>query len=119
MHIQTYEQLEALALIGTDSTADWTAAALAVRVPMAEAAAVEALEQLTREGLLVKTATETLDSYRCHAESAAVVGRLAESHHSHRIELMSLMTRNAIDRVRASALHTFASAFIVGKRRDS
>ena len=117
-HVQTYEQLEVLVRIGRDALHDHVMASLAMELNLDSAAVIAVVELLADAGLLTVTRDAAGDRVRCSATAAPVVARLAEVYDGARIELMSLMTRNALERVRTSALRAFSSAFVLGRKRD-
>jgi hypothetical protein len=117
-HIQTYEQLEVLVRVGRDPRLDHVIASLVMELNLDASAGAAVVSQLSEAGLLTIVPDAAGDRVRCHADAATIVARLAQVYESDRMELMSQMTQNAIDRVRTSALRTFSSAFVLGRKRD-
>jgi len=116
--LESYEQLEVLLLLRTRRSDTWTPSAVGAELHMPELVAQQALEALCQQGLL-SAALPDGQVFRYRPESAeldALVERLAEGYSHQRIEVVRLMTANAIERLRARALRTFANAFILGKK---
>jgi hypothetical protein len=76
------------------------------------------VDHLSDAGLLTIVRDAAGDRVRCHTDASAVVARLSEVYEVARIDLISQMTQNALDRVRTAALRTFSSAFVLGRKRD-
>jgi hypothetical protein len=113
--VETYDQLEILNLLAQAQDGGWTAARAADALGVAEPAAAEALAALAGAGVLVETAGPPL-RYTAAAEHALVIARLAEAWSSARLEIMNIITANALERLRTSAMRAFASSFLLGKK---
>jgi hypothetical protein len=116
--IQTYEQLEIVVRIGRDPAAEHLISFLIEDLKMDSRAGAAIVDQLSGAGLLMIIRDTAGDRVRCQGSAATPVARLAEVYESDRIGLMSQMTQNALERVRTSALRTFSSAFVLGRKRD-
>ena len=116
--IQTYEQLEIVVRIGRDPAAEHVISSLINDLKMDSRAGAAIVDQLSGAGLLTIIHDAAGDRVRCQGSAATPIARLAEIYESDRIELMSQMTQNALERVRTSALRTFSSAFVLGRKRD-
>jgi len=116
--IQTYEQLEILVRIGRDSASEHFLDPLIRDLNMDSTAGAAVVDQLSTAGLLTITHDAAGDSVRCQENVRRLVARLAEVYEADRIQLISEMTQNALERVRNSALRTFSSAFLLGRKRD-
>jgi DNA-binding IscR family transcriptional regulator len=120
-HIESYEQLEILLLLWRERVAVWTvehiSARLRIPAPLAAAALaslsasrlVESRDDQPEPGLAYAPATATLDE---------IVNRLAGAYANKPIEIIKLMSANAIQRVRTAALQAFADAFVLRKGQD-
>jgi len=120
-HIETYEQLEVLLLLRRERDEKWTVAALAARLQVRDELIASALEGLETAGLAVVTgeASATFFTYRPATPGLdAAAGRLDREYAERPIRIIQLMSANAIERVRTSALQTFADAFVLKKKRD-
>jgi hypothetical protein len=121
-HIHSYEQLELLVRIAATPADAWSAERAAASVPMPVASAVEALDHLARRGLLAAEHTHGAPRYTLQAEpesQAATVTRLARAYAAQRLDIMNLMSANAVERVRNSALQAFAGAFVFRRKPDA
>lgn len=119
--ILSYEQLETLLLLRSRSDETFSRGALAAALHVPDDDAAEALDHLLDHDLLEAQGGPKSRLFKYspgNAALAAVVDQLAESYDRNRLTVMNLMNANAIDRVRTRALNTFASAFIVGRKRD-
>lgn len=117
-HVQTYEQLEILVRTGQDPRHAHLIASLLMELNLDPGAGAAAVDHLSDAGLLTIVRDAAGDRVRCHTDASTVVARLAEVYEVARIDLISQMTQNALDRVRTAALRTFSSAFVVGRKRD-
>lgn len=125
-HIESFEQLEILLLLHRRPGDTWTPDSVARELSMnmdpddAEAA----LDDLYRRSLAYVRGdgAERLYQYRQGAPNLeATIHALSEGYEEHRLEVIKLMNKNAIERVRTSAMRTFADAFFVGgggKKKD-
>jgi hypothetical protein len=116
--IQTYEQLEILVKIGRDPASDHLLDPLVRDLNLDSTAGAAVVDQLSTAGLLTITRDAAGDRVRCQENVRTVIARLAEVYEADRIQLISEMTQNALERVRNSAIRTFSSAFLLGRRRD-
>jgi len=118
-HIESYEELEMLLLVRRLRGQWHSLPALTAQLPL-PGIGDETAEALVARRLLAtrRTSPETLYSY-APADPALelVVARLAQTYAMVPLAVMKLMTANALDRLRASALQTFADAFVLGRRR--
>ena len=117
-HVETYEQLEVLLLFAGRSGEAWTTAEVADAAKLQTPTASEALEDLSRSGVLERTESGGVARFVVCAARARAVDRLGEAYQRDRLGVMNLMTANALDRVRTSALRAFAKAFLLGRERD-
>ncbi len=125
-HIESFEQLEILLLLhrrrGDTWTPDSVARALSMNMDPDDAAT--ALEDLCRSSLVDVRVDGAGRSYRYRQGAPnleATIHALSEGYEEHRLEVIKLMNKNAIERVRTSAMRTFADAFFVGvggKKKD-
>lgn len=121
-YIDSFECLEVLLLLRRERTA-WTAEALCTRLNTRAPLVDDALTTLVRAGLL-DIALQDMNlptAYTYAGESSAhdaIVASLETAYRDERIRIMQLMSTNAIDRLRTSALRAFADAFIFRKDKD-
>ena len=116
--IQTYEQLEIVVRIGRDPAREYVIASLVKDLNMDSATGAAVMDQLSAAGVLTITRDVAGDRVRCQENVEALAARLTEVYDSDRIQLISQMTQDALERVRTSALRTFSSAFLLGRKRD-
>jgi hypothetical protein len=118
--VESYEQLAILLLLRTrGSDSSWSPSAVAKELHLPESVAEQELQAFCRQGLSSVAVYPDRVEFRYRPESpelAILVEKLAEAYESQRVEVMQMMTTNAIERVRARALRTFANAFLVGKK---
>ena len=118
-HVKTYEHLEVLLLLASDQARAWNADDVVAALCLEPASVRETLEHLTEAGLLRHTSDGSDGKCRCHPSWARILDYLVETHRDDRMELVALMTRNALDRVRDSAHRTFGSAFVSGRKSQA
>jgi Mn-dependent DtxR family transcriptional regulator len=118
-HIHTLEQLEAIILMRKAEREDWSGEEVADLLHVSVESAREALQRLAQGGVLEAIELPARGvRYRGFTKRfEALVDRLLEVYESNRIELMMLLSANAIERMRTGALHAFADAFVIGRRR--
>jgi hypothetical protein len=116
--IHTYEQLEILVRIGRDSASEHSIALLVDDLNMDSTTGRALVDQLAIAGVLTVRRDAAGDWVRCQETLRPLVTRLAEIYDADRIQVISEMTQNAVERVRNSALRTFSSAFLLGRKSD-
>jgi hypothetical protein len=119
-YIDSYEALDVLLLLRRERTA-WTAEALCTRLRTRAPLIDDALAALVRAHL-VNAAVEDMPPSYTYADANptrdAIVAALECAYRDEPIQIMRLMSTNAIERLRTSAIRGFADAFIVRKERD-
>lgn len=122
--VETYEQLEVLLALHATPHRPWHADALAEALRTSAELVAAALAGLVAGGLVATSGTGLRTEYRYapdpeRPDDAAAVDALATAYATQRLELVKLMSANAIERVRAAAARTFADAFLLkGGRKD-
>jgi hypothetical protein len=76
------------------------------------------LEHLAAQGMLRVAAHASTLHYDREPVLQPIVEALLRVYDESRLELMSIMSSNAIDRVRTGALRAFANAFVLSRKRD-
>lgn len=117
--VESYEELRILLLLQTRPNESWAPSAVAAKLQMPEAVAEQNLRGLCRQGLLTPAVPLDTGAFRYQPESpelAMLVEKLVETYENHQMEVVQMMTTNAIERLRARALRTFANAFLIGKK---
>lgn len=118
--VHGYAAIEALLLLSSDPERVWTAPEIAAELKIANADADEALRALVL-GELASETDEGEDSFIFRASVpglADAVNDLGLAYSQNRVQIMRLMSTNAIERVRTSAARAFADAFVFGKKKD-
>lgn len=117
--VHTYDELEILLLLYSRRPQADTAQGVAETLSFTPDAAGMALDHLTERGVLVRSAT-TPAEFHFPAGSAfeATTAELRRSYAESRIAIVQLMSQNALDRLKKSALLTFAEAFRLRGRKD-
>lgn len=115
--IDSFESLEVLLLLHRERTA-WTADELCRRFEIRAPVIDDALASLVRARLVSATGQNVLGSYRyADGDSArdALVASLERAYRDEPIQIMRLMSANAIERLRNGAIRAFADAFVFRK----
>jgi DNA-binding IclR family transcriptional regulator len=115
-HVEGLEDLEILARFRETPDGAWlTTGEVASLTTFPLATTQDALRRLAARGLLAPTATEPAAyRYARPASSADPLARVIAEYRSNPLQVMGLMTANAIERVRTSAMMTFAECFRIG-----
>jgi hypothetical protein len=118
--IETYEQLEALLLLRSSGDRSWDAEELGTALNLRSTFADAALEHLAAQGLVSREASRA-HAFRYAPRDTALretVERLAESYENQRLEIMQVMSANAIERMRIATMRRFADAFLLRRKDD-
>ena len=115
--VETYPQLECLLLFGRSDNVNWSIQEAAAELHADAAIISEAFEHLGRAGLLQRSRGEFADRFFCAAQQETVKA-LWHAYTDSRLDIMNLMTANALERVRTSALRMFAAAFLLDRKKD-
>lgn len=118
----SYEELQLL-LFARKHPAPWAAEDAARRLHLAHPALEEAIECLVTAGFLVATGEGTNGErsffYRPVSPGLAeLTDELAETLDHNPLHVLDLMNRHALERLRTSAMRTFAGAFVLGRKKD-
>lgn len=120
-HIESYEQLEMLLLMRSDTVASWTEEMLGERLRMTLSLVQAALAGLKLAGFVEARAHGSAQRYSYLGQSANVettISRLAAAYRENPIPIIKLMSANSLERLRTAALRTFADAFILRKDKN-
>jgi len=108
-HVESYEELELVVLLRRERDRDWSPEDAAAKLQLPASACLSGLEELERRGIVSKGAlTGTFRYAPCSLEVAARLAQLDESYRSQRLSVVTLMSINAIERLRVATLHRFA-----------
>jgi hypothetical protein len=119
--IASYEQLALLLLLRARVEQTWTVSSVASELRLPEAIAEEALQFLCGQKLVARVASADGPRFTYNPgspELAALVEKLAKAYDEKLLDVMRLMTTNAIERLRTNALSTFADAFLLKRGED-
>lgn len=119
-HIESYEQVEVLILLRAHREQSWTSSAVATHLRITTTMASEALRFLCRENILSVQVgpSELLFKYAPRpAELGELVNRFVQAYDAHRLEVMKLMTANALERLRTKALRKFSDSFLIARKK--
>jgi hypothetical protein len=120
-HVESYEQLELLLLMRAGKGTSWTEETLSARLNMVSSLVGAALDGLKSAGFVEARVHGSEKHYAYLGQSdnvEATIDRLAAAYREYPIPIIKLMSANAIERLRTSALRTFADAFILRKDKD-
>ncbi len=118
LRIENYEQLEILRLLNRQPEKLWSATELGEELRLSPELADAAAQALGAAGLVEHSMTEAVVRYGCyHADplTKATVERVLQLYREQPLQILKLMSSNAIERVRTAALRAFADAFVVKK----
>jgi hypothetical protein len=113
-HIESHEQLEALLLLWSHRDGMLDAQRVALELGISESIAEEALRHLSSERLISTVAGPRMALFCYDPETPELdraIERLDAAHVHQTLEIVKLMTSNAIERLRVRALATFADGF--------
>ncbi|HEY6877837.1 MAG TPA: hypothetical protein VI299_07445 [Polyangiales bacterium] len=113
--IDALEQLEVLFLLRENPELWWEAKAVADALQIDLEQACGALEQLRAHALLLVDDPNT-GRYRFCPRDAALAtqaGATADAYRHARIDVLTFVSRGAMDRIRSAQLRTFAQAFLL------
>ena len=119
-YIDSYEGLEVLLLLRRERTG-WTSEALCTRLNATETLIDRTLATLVRARLVNASGQPAPFSYSYADEDAArdaTVCALAQAYREDPVQIIALMSTNAIERLRTGAMRAFADAFILRKDKD-
>lgn len=120
-HVESYEQLNILILLSAQPDRVWEIKAIATELRIPEALAEEAARFLCRQSLLTVQVgmRALLFVYKPRSpELDELVKALAEAYREQSLEVMRLMTANAIERLRLKSIRSFSDAFIVAPKKN-
>jgi membrane-bound ClpP family serine protease len=119
-HVRSHEQLETLLLLHRKRDQEWTVMSVSEALNISASAAAEALSELASGDLVELLHAESVPPrYRAAKTSLGpAVEHLAQAYSENRIELMKVLSANAIERVRTGALRAFADALVIGRKRN-
>lgn len=116
--IRTYEQLEAIILMHGAPNREWTQEEVADALKISVESAADALRELASGGIveMVELPGRLLHYRGPRDDLKLVVGRLAQVYEQGRLQVITQMSKNAIERMNTLAMRAFADAFVIGKK---
>lgn len=120
--IGSFEELQLL-LHARRQPEPWTLEETARRLHLGDPPLGEAVKCLVRAGFLAMSGEESPNAPRflydpASAALAELADRLADALEHDPLHVFDLMNRHALDRLRTSAVRAFASAFVLGRKKD-
>lgn len=118
--VRSFEDLETLLLLRNHPGETWSAERVASKLNISSAAAQESLDQLGRQNLLDVMVGGQSFLFAYNPGNPALresVDRLVRAYTENRIEVMKVMSSDAVERVRGS-VKAFADAFLLGRKKD-
>jgi hypothetical protein len=120
--VHSIEELEVLLVLRGPVMRSWTAAQLASELRLPEGVLLTALQALVVSELALQLDDSPPLQYQYRLqvpEAEEAVEDLAEIYAQNRVEVLMLISSNAIERVRKGALRTFSDAFrLRGRKKD-
>lgn len=120
--IESFEQLEILLLVHAERQRNWTAETVANALKITVAIATEALDHLCRKSLLDVRVGNAQLLFRFAPATPALdedVAALAKVSRDRRVDVMSALSSNAVERMRTSTIRLFADAFLIGRGKKN
>jgi hypothetical protein len=116
-HVQNYEQLSLLVLLGSNPERVWTVGEASAGTGMPPEYVQDALRSLAAADLM-HLQPGPPDTFTMTAgDTRQLLIGLAALFDSNRLAVMRAMNANAISRVRTGAARAFSSAFLIGKKK--
>ncbi len=117
-HVESYEQLEVLLFLRAQSGQMWSAAAVAAELHIADDLAASALDELSRRRLVEVSGQQRHARYRLGSDDKLrqLVDLVARAYADNHLDIVRLMSANAIERMHATVARAFADAFLIGRK---
>jgi len=117
--VETFEQLESLLALWRLRDRKCSIDDVVSGSKMRENAVAIALAELTEAGLVEKYLEAGLEYYRLSRTSLSedLLERLRRAYDDDTLEVMKLMTSNAMQRLRSAAIRTFSEAFVLRRKK--
>jgi len=111
-HIADYEHLDILTLLSREPERVWSAGAVAESLGLELEVCRSALSHLSESGLLAARSGSEDFQYAPENETLARhVETLGRVYQEQRVEVVRMMSTNAVERVRTAAIRAFSGAF--------
>ena len=119
--VASLEQLETLLLLRRTRDRAWDLPDVAQRLSMPESSIEPCLVELTQHGMLASQGAGIATTWQydpASPELAALIDRLASVYDERRLEVMRMLSAQAMERIRDSAAKAFDDAFVIGRKKD-
>jgi hypothetical protein len=119
-HVASYEQLEVLLFLHTYPEQTWSPAAVAAELHIADDLATSALDELSRRSIVDASGQQRHARYRLGSDDKLrqLVDLVARAYADNHLDMVRLMSANAIERIRATVARAFIDAFLIGRKRE-
>lgn len=121
-YFATYEQLQVLELLRHERSSPWTENQISDRLRLQSTLTRAALDCLCVSRLVAVRAENGMETFAYAPASVDLehlVNQLLTTYKLQPIEIIRLMSANAIERVRTAALRAFADAFVLRKDKGN
>lgn len=115
-HVESFEKLELLMLLGRTPGGHQTAGELALALNLGTDEIREIVAALAAAGLIARAPDGQISLAPRTAEQRAVLGELARVYEDDRIMLVKAIAETAMERLRSLAGRAFADAFVIRKK---
>lgn len=116
--IHSHEELEVVLLMARADELRWTEEAIAAELKIAVSLVRDALKALRNRDIVDALTENARTHFRTRENQKAPLAQLVQLYDQQRLEIVMLMSANAIERVRTGAMRTFADSFFLGRKRD-
>ena len=117
--IQTHEELEVVVLLARGGTQGRSEAAIVEELKIVASLVSDALKALRKRDIVDSLTEDAKTYWHVRPDREAKLRELVALYDSQRLEIVMLMSANAIERVRTGAMRTFADCFFLGRKRDN
>jgi len=119
--VGSLEALECLLLVRRERERKWASFEIARELGIPEGMVDTTLAAMKAAALVVREGAAGGATWRYAprgAELEAIVDRLARVYEERRLEVMRILSAQAMERLRSSAARAFADAFVIGRKKD-
>jgi hypothetical protein len=118
--VTSLEQIEVLLRLRAQPTVASALDEIVAQLPLPPDAVDDALAALVEQRLLVRDEAAGWPRWRYRSETPElerVIASLAEVYRERTLEVMRILSAQALDRIRNSAARAFADSFVIGRRK--
>ena len=117
-HVHSHEELEVLVFLHRHGGERLSEQDIAEASKIAITVVRDAIKPLGERGIVESLTGDPPARYVTNANYKDELDELIALYEQHRLEIVMLMSANAIERVRTGAMRTFADCFFVGRKRN-